>query len=662
MQPYIELKGVSFEYKIHGLETLTAVDSVSLSVPKGSHVAILGRNGSGKSTLARLINGLEMPNSGQVIVDGIILNNEKNAWEIRKKCGIVFQNPDNQIIGTTVEEDVAFGPENLGMPREQMIIEIDKALRAVGLQDKKRTAPHLLSGGQKQKLAIAGILAMSPGCFILDEATSMLDPQTRKDFMTMITGLVKERGMTIINITHHMEEAIMADYVYVMSSGKIVKSGTPKEVFEDEILLRAEGLDIPVHMEIAGIVSQITGVPKQEYAAFSADDAKSEIYRMCSDYIYNGLEKYGKSEFLEIMNSNEFDILNINKNINNSISSNAYLGNSKNSITYNDSSYKSNGNAGDNNAKGSQNDKTNNLHTNQGKDVKPVLSVADLSYTYARETIFASDALKNVSFDIYPGEFFGIVGHTGSGKSTLVQHFNGLLKPQTGKVTVMDYDTSQKSSIRAIRKRAGLLFQYPEHQLFEETVSRDIAFGPRCLGMSEDEIAIAVDRAIAIVGLDSSFLEKSPFELSGGQKRRVAIAGIVSMNPDILILDEPAAGLDPGGREEILSFVKKLSESGTTVVLVSHNMDDIARLTDRVLVLKDGDVMACSNPGELFSSDAKIKEYGLSLPLITEFMNMIKEDYPLTETTFYNATDCAKEIVKTITEALLIRSESGGGV
>jgi energy-coupling factor transport system ATP-binding protein len=715
MQPYIELKDVSFEYKIHGLETLTAVDSVSLSVPKGSHVAILGRNGSGKSTLARLINGLEMPNSGQVFVDGILLNSEKNAWEIRKKCGIVFQNPDNQIIGTTVEEDVAFGPENLGMPREQMIIEIDKALRAVGLQDKKRTAPHLLSGGQKQKLAIAGILAMSPGCFILDEATSMLDPQTRKDFMTMITGLVKERGMTIINITHHMEEAIMADYVYVMSSGKIVKSGTPKEVFEDELLLRAEGLDIPVHMEIVNMVSQLTGIQKQKFSTFTSEDAKNEIYRICSDYIKSKLEKHGKSEFLEIMNSNDFDILNINKNINSSISSNAFTGNIRNGNTIKDSEYSINDNTVVNNADGghsaigkdshgsyngiennsqgghsaigkdshgsyngiennsqgghsaigkdshgSHNGFPKNSHDSHARDVKPVLSVTDLSYTYARETIFASDALKNISFDIYPGELFGIVGQTGSGKSTLVQHFNGLLKPQTGKVVVMDYDTSQKASIRAIRKRAGLLFQYPEHQLFEETVSRDIAFGPRCLGMSEDEISKAVDMAIEVVGLDSSFLEKSPFELSGGQKRRVAIAGIVSMKPDILILDEPAAGLDPGGREEILSFVKRLCESGTTVVLVSHNMDDIARLADRVLVLKDGDVMSCTTPGELFSSNKTITAYGLSLPLITEFMNMIKEDYPELKTTYYNTSDCAKEIFKTIADSSPNLREKGG--
>lgn len=602
MQPFIELKDVSFEYKIHGLETLTAVDSVSLSVPKGSHVAILGRNGSGKSTLARLINGLEMPNSGQIIVDGILLNSEKSAWQIRKKCGIVFQNPDNQIIGTTVEEDVAFGPENLGMPREQMIIEIDKALSAVGLLDKKRTAPHLLSGGQKQKLAIAGILAMNPGCFILDEATSMLDPQTRKDFMTMITELVKERGMTIINITHHMEEAVMADYVYIMSSGKVIKSGTPREVFEDEILLREAGLDIPVHMEIAAVVSRITGVSKQKYATFTSKEAKSEIYRMCMSFLDKGHSDFEDSELLTTTNNRDYEI----------------------------------------------------------EKCKPVLSVANLSYTYAKETIFASDALKNVSFDIFPGEFFGIVGHTGSGKSTLVQHFNGLLKPQTGKVTVMDFDTSQKASIRAIRKKAGLLFQYPEHQLFEETVAKDIAFGPRCLGMSEDEITVAVDRAIEIVGLDSSFLEKSPFELSGGQKRRVAIAGIVAMNPDILILDEPAAGLDPSGRDEILSFVKRLCESGTTVVLVSHNMDDIARLADRVLVLKDGDVMTCTTPGELFSSKEKIAEYGLSLPLITEFVNMIKEDYPSMKTTCYNPADCAKEIVKVLAEDNLARRESGG--
>ena len=602
MEQFIEMKDVSFQYKVNGLESLTAVDHVSMSIPRSSHVAILGRNGSGKSTLARLINGLEVPTSGEVVVDGISLTNEYNAWEIRKKCGIVFQNPDNQIIGTTVEEDVAFGPENLGMPREEMIIEIDRALQFVGLLDKKKTAPHLLSGGQKQKLAIAGILAMTPECCILDEATSMLDPTSRKELMRLVSTLVKEQKMTVINITHHMEEAIQADYVYIMSDGAIVREGPPQDVFDEISLLRQEGLDVPVHIEIAQLVSQMANVPRLPRSCFTTEDAKNEIHRIL-DIAYHD----STIDFETVIQENN---------------------------TRNDQS----------NRKATANDKA-------------ILTVRDLGYTYSKETIFACDALASLNFEIHKGEFFGIVGQTGSGKSTLVQHFNGLLRPQSGKVIVMGYDTSQKTSIREIRKRAGLLFQYPEHQLFEETVYQDIAFGPKCLGMEESAIAQAIDWAIGIVGLDASILQKSPFELSGGQKRRVAIAGIVAMKPEILILDEPAAGLDPAGREEILRFVKELSLAGTTVVLVSHNMDDIARLADRILVLKKGEKMICDRADVVFESEEQVRRFGLSLPIITEFMIFMKQRYPNLDQSMFVPESCASAILKAFYED--IRASGG---
>jgi len=607
MEKFIELNEVTFDYKINGLETLTAVNCVSMSICKSSHVAILGRNGSGKSTLARLINGLEVPTSGTVTVDGIPLINELNAWEIRKKCGIVFQNPDNQIIGTTVEEDVAFGPENLGMPREKMIVEIDKALRFVGLQDKKKTAPHLLSGGQKQKLAIAGVLAMNPDCCILDEATSMLDPTSRKELMKLVSTLVKDQKMTVINITHHMEEAIQADYVYIMSQGSIVRQGHPREVFDEISLLKSEGLDVPVHIEITQAIADLVLVPRISKAAFTQTEACAEINRICETAYQDKTFDFEKSAS-ESQSSNTSEIT-------------------------------------------SKNDSSNR---------KPILTVENLSYTYSRETVFASDALIGIDFEIYPGELFGIVGQAGSGKSTLVQHFNGLLRPQTGKVMVMGYDTSQKQSIRAIRKKAGLLFQYPEHQLFEETVYQDIAFGPKCLGLNDKEIAESVEQAIEIVGLHPSILEKSPFELSGGQKRRVAIAGIVAMKPEILILDEPAAGLDPAGREEILDFMKQLCAKGTTVVLVSHNMDDIARLADRILVLKKGKKIICDTPMEVFKSREQVAICGLSLPMTTEFMLEMKQKYPLLDLFNYNPDSCAKAIIQAFHKKKKLENEKVG--
>lgn len=608
MNNIIELKNVCFDYKINGLETLTAVNNVSMAIPIGSHIAILGRNGSGKSTLARLINGLEVPSKGLVTVDNITLTNEQNAWEIRKRCGMVFQNPDNQIIGTTVEEDVAFGPENLGMPREQMIIEIDKALAIVGLLDKKKIAPHLLSGGQKQKLAIAGILAMNPKCCILDEATSMLDPLSRKDLMKLVTMLVKEKSMTVINITHHMEEAILADYVYVMDKGSVIKEGHPRDVFDEISVLKNAGLDVPVHIDIAQTISEILNVSRTPLKAFTIQGAIDEIIRMCETVYTKNIKIH------ETKNSTGNNIDNTETNtVNNTVN------NTENNIE-------------------------NIIENNINKKV--VIQVNGLSHTYNKDTIFASDAIADISFNIIEGELFGIVGKAGSGKSTLVQHFNGLIRAQTGSVVVFDLDTSSKSNIKAIRKRAGLLFQYPEHQLFEETVYQDIEFGPKCLGFNNDEIRQSVDWAIKTVGLDASILDKSPFELSGGQKRRVAIAGIIAMKPDILILDEPAAGLDPVGREEILNFMKKLCSDGTTVVLVSHNMDDIARLSDRILVLKDAKQMICDTPKVIFSSKEEVARLGLSLPVISEFMIMMSKKLPNLSLSIYNVYDCSKEIIR----------------
>ena len=626
MSPFIELKDVSFAYKISGLESLTAVDQVTLSIDKGSHVAILGRNGSGKSTLARLINGLEIPSSGMVSVDGLVHDGARNSLEIRRKCGIVFQNPDNQIIGTTVEEDVAFGPENLGIPRDVMVVEIDKALAAVGLLEKKKTAPHLLSGGQKQKLAIAGILAMSPECFILDEATSMLDPSTRKDFLRLVTSLVRERGMTILNITHDMEEAVLADYVYIMAGGSIVKEGRPEDVFDDPSLLRGLGLDVPVHIEIAQMVAERMGIPRRKGEAFTVDGACQEIVRICRSA---GMDAHSRLD---------------------SISTAGMAGVDERSAEVHRQYDDSNGE----NQPGSSSAGTNDAAEDgvpataparPDTDTDIVLDVRELSHTYSRETIFANDALKDVTFSIRRGELFGIVGQTGSGKSTLVQHFNGLLRPQRGSVVVMGHDTSRKEGIKEIRKRAGLLFQYPEHQLFEETVFKDVAFGPRCLGMSETEIHTAVIEAMQIVGLGEEFYQKSPFELSGGQKRRVAIAGIVAMKPDVLILDEPAAGLDPAGREEILSFVKTLSDRGVTVVLVSHNMDDIARMADRVLVLQRGEAKLCTTPSELFGESSDIASLGLSLPVISDFMHRMKSWLPELRQTGFTAARCTDDIL-----------------
>lgn len=248
----IEVNKVGFVYKAHSEDRhdVTALHDVSLTIGQGEFLAILGRNGSGKSTLAKLFNALLLPDVGTVIVNGIDTTNEERLWDIRSSTGMVFQNPDNQIVGTIVEEDVAFGPENLGVSPQEIRTRVDEALETIGLSEYKKHAPHLLSGGQKQRVAIAGILAMKPKCIVLDEATAMLDPIGRKEVMRILRKLNREEGITIVHITHHMDEAGKADRIMVIDSGKCVMLGTPGEVFRDVEKMKGLGLDVPQVTEL----------------------------------------------------------------------------------------------------------------------------------------------------------------------------------------------------------------------------------------------------------------------------------------------------------------------------------------------------------------------------------------------------------------------------
>ena len=243
----LSLEKVSFSYdKRHN-----AVNDVSLSVEKGEYVAVIGHNGSGKSTLAKLFNGLVKPDQGKVIVDGFSLDDKKSTFEVRKRVGVVFQNPDNQLIASIVEDDIAFGPENLGIPREEIGKRIDFALSAVGMEGFRKSSPTRLSGGQKQRIAIAGVLAVKPQILVLDESTAMLDPKGRKEVLSVVEKLNKEQNVTIINITHYMDEVVRADKVYVVNNGSIVLSGSPEEVFKEKELLNACGLELPLSSVIA---------------------------------------------------------------------------------------------------------------------------------------------------------------------------------------------------------------------------------------------------------------------------------------------------------------------------------------------------------------------------------------------------------------------------
>jgi len=256
----------------------------------------------------------------------------------------------------------------------------------------------------------------------------------------------------------------------------------------------------------------------------------------------------------------------------------------------------------------------------------PIIKTENLNHTYSKNTPFERHAIKGINFCAYPGEFIGVIGHTGSGKSTFMQHLNGLLKPTAGTVYFDGTDIhASKENTRAARFQVGLVFQYPEYQLFEETVAKDIAFGPKNMGLDEAEIQRRVTEFTAMVGLKAEHLEKSPFTLSGGEKRRAAIAGVMAMQPKVLILDEPTAGLDPKGRDEIIANMRAYhQETGATIIMVTHSMEEIARTVDRVVVMNDGQIAMDGSRAEIFSREAELNAIGLAVPEITQIAQRLK--------------------------------------
>ena len=279
------------------------------------------------------------------------------------------------------------------------------------------------------------------------------------------------------------------------------------------------------------------------------------------------------------------------------------------------------------------------------------IKIENLTYIYNPKSPFETKALDNINLEIKDGEFIGLIGHTGSGKSTLTQHLNGLIKPTSGKISINDLViTNDSVKLVEVRKRVGLVFQYPEHQLFEETVFKDIAFGPINLGLKEEEIEIRVKEAMDLVKLPyEAFKDRSPFELSGGQKRRVAIAGVLAMRPEVLILDEPTAGLDPRSRDEILEQIKQLHEKyNSIIILVSHSMEDIAKLVDKIIVMHRGKVALTGEPREIFKQSDVLESIGLGIPQITDLVNRLKDLGIYLREDIFTVEEAKEEILKWI--------------
>ncbi|MDM8300163.1 energy-coupling factor transporter ATPase [Collinsella tanakaei] len=556
-----------------------ALDGVSLTVADGEFLCILGGNGSGKSTLAKHLNALLIPDEGRVVVDGLDTADPEYVYDIRSRVGYVFQNPDDQIVATLVEDDVAFGPENLGVDTEHLEGRVAHALEGVGLTSFERRETHALSGGQKQRVAIAGVLAMQPQVLVFDEATSMLDPRGRSGLLRVCREL-RDRGMTIVMITHFMEEAAAADRVVVLNEGRIALEGTPQEV-----LTRADDLE-RLNLEVPPACRLALALCRRGLELTPAVDENEVVHA-----VEQALGHAGPARASERSDAADGECASPH------------------------------GAAAD---------------TEAGTTAESCLSFEHVSYSYERSVrerarrrrspkrekraawganADAVWALHNVDLAVRRGEFLGLAGHTGSGKSTLIQHMNGLVHPTMGRVRAFGRDLADRRGADGLTCKVGLVFQYPEHQLFAPTVFEDVAFGPRNLGCTADEVDERVRRALGQVGLAfDRIAEKSPFALSGGQQRRVAFAGVLAMEPEVLVLDEPAAGLDPAARREFLDLVAELHRSGLTVVMASHSMDDLAALCDRIVVMNEGEVLMQGTASEVFARGDELHRVGLGQP------------------------------------------------
>lgn len=507
-----------------------ALDDVTLEVCRGERVCVLGANGSGKSTLASVICGLLAPDEGDVELAGHAVCTggvpDLAAYrDARRQLGLVFQNPDDQIVTSVVADDVAFGPENLGVPRAQIATRVARELRRVAMEKYAHADPSRLSGGQRQRVCIAGALAMEPAVLVLDEPSSLLDVRGRAAIMRVM-GRLTAAGATLVHVTHFMDEALAADRVIVMERGRVALEGTPDEVFatKNAQVTEALGLEMPFEARLAAALRQAEatsdavaapGAPSGEKPAASVPAAEP-----------------------------------------------------------------------------------------------PAILARDLGFSYGPD----AQALDGVSLEVPARATTAIVGQTGSGKSTLLRLLCGLEAADAGSLTVCGINAATKRGRRQVRRAVGYVMQHPERQLFAQTVAEDVAFGPRNQGLSTTEVERRVVHALELVGL-AGRRDASPFELSGGQQRLAAIAGVLAMEPELLVLDEPTAGLDPRGRARLRALMADLAAHGVTLLQVTHSMEDAAR-ADHVVVLDQSHVLAAGTPAEVFcpANEPQLTAVGLGLP------------------------------------------------
>lgn len=590
-----------------------AVKDMDFIAHKGQIIAVLGRNGSGKSTFARHLNGLYAPDQGTVWIQGdsdvLETRREDDLLAIRRAVGMIFQNPDNQMVGNTVAEDVGFGLENLGFQAEKIWERINEVLRLTGMEAYlERNVSHL-SGGQKQRLAIASVMAMSPECIVMDEATAMLDPVGSRQILDTLYHLNREFGITIIMITHRMEETVRADQIYVMDDGNVELVGAPYEIYPQVEKLEQLGLDSLLSYKLLHEL-KVDYSDDKKFVKDLDEDAKSALV----DRKERLLSVQDAADRIKacLHDKKLFDEKNLNEqNVLDDIDS--YVNDTKNIN------------------KPEAAEQINSAQKDIPSSKNDILVEADnLEYSYKDGAVLVP-AVEQVSFQIRKGEILAVAGQTGSGKSTLLYMLNGIYRPMGGTLKVDGIDVGKTKNLKALRKKIGFVFQYPEYQLFESTVLADVMYGALNFGMSKAEAEQAAREALALVNISEEYYEYSPFDLSGGQKKRVALAGILAYKPEILILDEPVAGMDPKAKRELFALIRRLHEErNITVIFVSHDMKDVYEIADRILVMGQGKLVYDGAVEQAFGTPEMVEKLGLEMPEMAVFRETLLPEIKLT--------------------------------
>lgn len=611
----IELAGVTFHYSQKPGADPPALSDCTLSFAPGTRVALLGQNGSGKSTLARLVAGILKPRQGTIRVDGFDPTNGREIWEVRRRVGMVFQHPDDQLITNTLIDDVAFGPENLSLPRDVISARVHGAIHLLELEPFVQRPLNELPIGLKQRVAIAGVLAMRPQYMIFDEPTTMVPPQLATQLLATIDRLVAEEQIGIIYITHRMEEVAGFDRCVVLDGGRVALDDTPREVFGEIERIRALGLDAPLATELGrrlwslgyplpptvltdaelvdGLVS-IAGTP-----IVAADDKGMVISAQAGQA---SVPADGESVYL-----------------------------------------------------------TPNSISTSSTDETPLLETRELRHVHLRGTPFAQMGLDGATLTIPPGAFVAVVGPTRAGKSTLVDCLNAIIRPGQGMVFYHGKDVAVPGfDLEALRLAVGVVYQQPEAQIFKEIVGKDVAFGPMRQKVTLAESRQRVQESLEAVGLPyEEFRNRYTYALSGGQKRRVAIAGALAMHPRALILDEPTAGLDPRGRQEFLALVRRLHrEQGLTIIYMTATLEDILDLATHVYVLADGKVALSGTVDTMLEHLAELEQLGVGLAGSSRLALAFRRHWPTFPMTAHDMGDLEAAIRRFADQPQTIRGAS----